>query len=222
MYYKRINIFTGNFGSGKTEISVNFALKLAGIVEKTAIVDFDIVNPYFRTMDAKKYLEDKGVYVIAPVFANTNVDVPAIPPEVNMLFENKAYTAVFDVGGDDLGAKVISRYKEEIIQCDYAHFFVVNIRRPMTNTIEKIREMICSIEESSGLKITHLVNNTNMLGKTNLNDIMEGNRVVNEIANEMGVKVAFTSGLYNILKEAEEYVDGELFYIEKMIKLPWD
>ena len=221
MFHKRINIFTGNFGSGKTEVAVNFAMKLSEIVNKTAIVDFDIVNPYFRTMDAKKDLEENGVRVIAPIYANTNVDVPAISPEVNTLFENKSYTAVFDVGGDDLGAKVVARYKEDFIKEDYVHFFVVNIKRPMTSTVEKIKLMIQSIENSAGIKITHLINNTNLMDMTTLSDILEGESIIREVAEDLKVEVAFTSGFKEFLSQAEGKVSGEIFYIKKMLKLPW-
>ncbi|HHV96382.1 MAG TPA: P-loop NTPase [Clostridiaceae bacterium] len=222
MFHRRINIFTGNFGSGKTEIAVNFAMKLKEKKEKVAIVDFDIVNPYFRTMDVKKELEKKGIRVIASMYANTNVDVPAVSPEVNTLFEDESYTAVFDVGGDDLGAKIVSAFKEEFMKEDYAHFFVVNVKRPMTNTAEKIKEMIASIEESAGIKVTHLINNTNLMEQTSLEDILEGDSIIREISKELNIEVAFTSGFKEIIRKASGKVSGEMFYITKMIKLPWE
>jgi len=222
MFHKRINIFTGNFGSGKTEIAVNFATKLKERIEKVAIVDFDIVNPYFRTMDAKEELERKGIRVIASIYANTNVDIPAVSPEVNTLFEDKSYTAVFDVGGDDLGAKIVSTFKEEFIKEDYAHFFVVNVKRPMTNTVDKIKEMIESIEDSAGIKVTHLINNSNLLEQTTLDDILESDRIIREISKELNIEVAFTSGFKEVIHEACGKVSGEMFYIRKMIRLPWE
>ena len=104
MFDKRINIFTGHFGSGKTEVAVNYAMKMAEAGYRTAIVDFDIINPYFRTADAKDALEEQNIKVILPMYANTNVDIPAIPPEIYSLFEDKDTKVVLDVGGDDLGA----------------------------------------------------------------------------------------------------------------------
>ena len=119
MFERRINIFTGHFGSGKTEVAVNYTLKLAAAEYKTAIVDFDIINPYFRTADAKQALEKNNIKVVLPMYANTNVDIPAIPPEIYSLFQNKEYKVVLDVGGEDLGAKAVSRFKEEILNDDY-------------------------------------------------------------------------------------------------------
>jgi len=234
MHHKRINIFTGNFGSGKTEVSVNYAMRLGEIFNRTAIVDLDIVNPYFRTADAKEELERKGVLVITPLFANTNVDIPALPPEINMLLENKEYTAVFDVGGDDVGALALSRYKEKIMEEDYGHYFVVNVNRPMTNSVEKIKEMFYSIEESSGLKITGIVNNTNLLENTRITDILKGQEIIEKAALELGVPVVFTSifkGIFNknygtnYCPEADTErigIKGNILLMEKMIRLPWE
>jgi hypothetical protein len=226
MYSKRISIFTGHFGSGKTEVAVNYTLRLNELGYKTAIVDFDIVNPYFRTADVKDYMEDRNIKVIVPLYANTNVDVPALPAEINTLFENKEYKVVFDVGGDDLGATAISRYKEEFLEDDYQHLFVANIKRPMTNTVEKIEEMFHSIENCSGLKITGIVNNTNLLGDTSINDLLEGNDIIGKAAERLGVPIAFTSGFYKVLQELDRLKDSnnldDMLYMEKMIRLPWE
>ncbi len=226
MYSKRISIFTGHFGSGKTEVAVNYALRLNELGYKTAIVDFDIVNPYFRTADVKNCLENKGIRVIVPLYANTNVDVPALPAEINTLFENKEYKVVFDVGGDDLGATAISRYKEEFLEDDYQHLFVVNIKRPMTNTVEKIEEMFYSIENCSGLKITGIVNNTNLLDETSANEILEGNNIIGKAADRLGVPITFISGFNKVLQDVNRLKDsnnfGDMLCMEKMIRLPWE
>ncbi|HHV98812.1 MAG TPA: hypothetical protein GXX36_04440 [Clostridiaceae bacterium] len=233
MFDRRINIFTGHFGSGKTEVAVNFAIKLselsrkkfehsAGIDEKTAIVDMDIINPFFRTVDAKSELEKHGIWVISSIYANTNVDIPALPSEIYTLFEKKEYKVVFDVGGDDLGAKAVSRFRQEILSDDYELFFVVNVKRPMTDTPEKIKEMIYIIEESSGIKITKLVNNTNYLFDTTAEDIIEGHKMLEEVSKETGVPIAFASGLRKPLEEAGQVIKVPLLPIGKLIKLPWE
>jgi hypothetical protein len=222
MFNKRISIFTGHFGSGKTEVAVNYAIKLSELSNKVAIVDFDIVNPYFRTTDAKHDLENRGIWVVTPMYANTNVDVPALPPEINTLFEKKEYKVVFDIGGDDLGARVLSRYNNEILADDYEMFFVINTRRPMTDTIEKIEEMMMDIEFSSRLKITALVNNTNLLQATTADDIMEGRDIIEKISCKFGIPIAFTSGFRSALQPLEEKMDGPFMYMDKLIKLPWD
>lgn len=222
MFEKRINIFTGHFGSGKTEVAVNYAFKLAERNSKVAIVDLDIVNPYFRTADAKKELENAGIKVILPMYANTNVDVPALPAEINTLFEEKDYKVVLDVGGDDLGARVLARYNDEIIHDDYEMHFVVNLKRPMTDTLEKVEMMIAEIEFSSKLKVTKLVNNTNMLHETNADEILKAQEIINEISSRLSIPVGFISGFDETLRTIPNNTGLELFPMKKYIKLPWE
>jgi hypothetical protein len=222
MLKKRISIFTGHFGSGKSEVAVNYAMKLAQNNKKVAIVDLDIVNPFFRTADVKNQLEDKGITVITPVYANTNIDVPALPPDINRVFEEKEFKVVFDVGGEDLGARVLSRYKEEIIIDDYEMFCVVNIRRPMTNTPYKIEEMIRSIEYSSRLKVSMLINNTNYLGASTIELLQSGQEMIKKVSEKINIPIGITSSLRNILEGNEKEFDTELLYLDKLIKLPWE
>lgn len=221
VFDKRISIFTGHFGSGKTEVALNFACELADRYEKTAIIDFDIVNPFFRTADAKKELEEKGIWVILPLYANTNVDVPALPGEINTVFERKDLRAVFDVGGDDLGARAVSRYRQDIVNDDYEMFFVVNTNRPMTDTTEKIEEMICEIEGSARLKITGIVNNTNMLGETKAQDIIEGHKIIKSVSEKLEIPVKFISGLSPAVEAAAGELKIPYLSLRKLIKLPW-
>ena len=233
MFDRRINIFTGHFGSGKTEVAVNYAIKFSelgsikhkqstGDDEKIAIVDMDIINPFFRTVDAKSELEKHGIWVISSVYANTNVDIPALPAEIYSLFEKKEYRVIFDVGGDDLGAKAVSRFRQEILNDDYEHFLVVNVKRPMTDTPEKIKEMVYSIEESSRIKITKFVNNTNYLFDTTAENIIEGHKMLEEVSREIGVPIAFASGLRKPLEEAGRIIKVPLLPIGKLIRLPWE
>jgi len=222
MFDKRISIFTGHFGSGKTEVAVNYAMKMAEIYKKAVIVDFDIVNPFFRTADVRKALEAKGIKVIAPVYANTNVDVPSLPAEINTMFERKDYRVVFDVGGDDLGARVLSRYNEFILQDDYEMYFVINTRRPMTVDEKGIEEMIRDIEASSRLKVAKLVNNTNLLGATTVEIISEGGRMIEKVSERLCIPVGFISGLEPVLQEYCGYPGIERLFLDKQIKLLWE
>lgn len=133
MDHKRITLFAGHYGSGKTNIAVNYALLLAREGKKTAIADLDIVNPYFRTKDSASDLEAAGVDLISPQFANTNVDLPALPAEAYRLVEDKSIFAVMDVGGDDRGAYALGRYAPFILEEeDYCMAFVANPCRPLT------------------------------------------------------------------------------------------
>jgi hypothetical protein len=222
MFDKRIAIFTGHFGSGKTEVAVNYALQTAGRGKKTAIVDLDIVNPFFRTADARGILEAEGIRVITPVYANTNVDVPSLPPEISSMFEDRSYNVVIDVGGDDLGARAVSRYRDEIVREDYVHYFVVNTRRPMTRTPEEIVNMILEIQQSAGLKADMLVNNANMLGASTPELLAEASRILEAVSAELSIPVGIVSGMEEVLSRYSGDKGIDRLYMKKHIRLPWD
>jgi cellulose biosynthesis protein BcsQ len=226
MFDKRISIFTGHFGSGKTELAVNYALNLAKDGFKTVITDLDVINPFFRTSDLADYLENKGIKVITPLNANTNVDVNTVPPEIYSIFDQKEYRAVLDVGGDDLGATVLSAYNREILEDDYQLFFVINTRRPETSTEEGILKILDEIQKASRLKVDWLVNNSNILRETTEEVILEGEKIIKNVSDRLSIPIAFTSGLENVLKSMEnrniETAGIKKMYIKKIIKLPWE
>ena len=223
---KRINIFCGHFGSGKTEVAVNYALKLNEARGNTAIADIDIVNPFFRTADAKKTLEQLGIKVILPVYANTNVDVPALPAELNALIENSIYNVVLDVGGDDLGAKAIGRYSKDIAVQDYNFYIVVNTNRPLTNEAGKIIKMIDEIEHSAALKTTGLINNANFLQATTYEDIKRGYDILHEVSNKLKTDIAFScidlaSAAVKQLNEENIKDIGDILFLKRNILVPF-
>ncbi|NLK86111.1 MAG: hypothetical protein GX279_01285 [Clostridiaceae bacterium] len=222
MFDRRITIFTGHFGSGKTEVSVNYALQTAERGKKTAIVDLDIVNPFFRTADVRNMLEDKGIKVVTPVYANTNVDVPSLPAEINTMFEDRSYSVVLDVGGDDLGARAVSRYKEQIAGEDHIHYFVVNTRRPMTRTPEEIERMIWEIQTTAGIDVDMLVNNANLLGSTTPELLGEASSILHKVSEKLSIPIGFISGMQEVLFEYSGDPDIERLYMIKNIRLPWE
>lgn len=222
MFEKRVTIFTGHFGSGKTEIAINYAVQLTEAGKVTAIADLDIVNPFFRTADAKQLLEGMGIKVVAPLYANTNVDVPSLPAEINTLFEDKRYHVVLDVGGDDMGARVLSRYAGLIAREDYAHYLVINTRRPMTRTPQEIEKMILEIQTVSGLKVNMLVNNANLLGASTPELIEEASGIIGTVSKKLSIPVGLISGMKEVLCKYKGDPDIERFYLRKFIKLPWE
>ena len=174
MEHKRVTLFAGHYGSGKTNIAVNYALLLAGEGKKVCIADMDIVNPYFRTKDSAKVLESAGVELISPKFANTNVDLPALPAESYRLVQDKSIYGIMDIGGDDRGAYALGRFvpylKEEN---NYRMIFVANAYRPLTRTPEEALEVMREIEEACGLPFTDIVNNANLGNETTAETVLE-------------------------------------------------
>lgn len=222
MTVQKLSIFVGHFGSGKSEIAVNYALKLAKTGANVAIVDLDVINPFFRTADAKEWLEQNKIKVITPLYVNTNVEAPSLPAEINLVFQKNDYKSILDVGGDDLGATVLARYSKEIGEHPYEMLMVVNTKRPLTDTKEKILAMIAMIEKSSKLKITKLVNNTNLLSFTTAEDVTGGENLLLEISRETKIPVAFTSFMGQGLEFKPLALKTLLFEMEKFIKLPWE
>ena len=167
MEHKRLTLFAGHYGSGKTNIAVNYALHLAAEGKKVCIADLDIVNPYFRTKDSAKELEEAGVHLISPQFANTNVDLPALPAEAYRLVSDKTSYGIMDIGGDDRGAYALGRFVPFIkAENDYRMIFVANSFRPLTRTPEEALEVMREIEAACGLEFTDIVNNANLGSET--------------------------------------------------------
>ena len=161
--HKRLTLFAGHYGSGKTNIAVNYALLLAKEQKKVCIADLDIVNPYFRTKDSAKVLEAAGVELISPKFANSNVDLPALPAESYRLVRDKSIYGIMDIGGDDRGAYALGRFVSDIVaEGDYRMVFVANCCRPLTRTPEDALEIMREIEAACGLRFTCIVNNSNL------------------------------------------------------------
>lgn len=217
----RIHIFTGHFGSGKTEIAVNFALELAKSGKKTVIVDCDIVNTYFRTLDAKEKLEEAGIKVIAPLFANSNLEMQMMPPEILSVFEKKDYQVVFDVGGDEDGAFALGAYKHLFEREGYEMYFVVNALRPLTQTSEDTLVYMAEIERASRLNITKVINNSNLAGETSVDNLYKGDRVVDEICKKTKLNYAYISGTSEILSKLDmtKVSCENKFYIERFLML---
>lgn len=216
-----INIITGHYGSGKTEFAINLALKKMSEGKKVTICDLDIVNPYFRTSDVKNFLSQKGINVIASEFASSNVDIPVLPGEILSVFADSRTEAVLDVGGDEDGAVALGGFFNYIKNREYRMFFVINTLRPMTANEDDILELAKKIEETSRLKITDIVNNTNLANITDKNHILESVATVENCAQNMGVPVTYISGRRDVLKNLPENFKDKLFTLETFMNLPF-
>ena len=190
MEHKRLTLFAGHYGSGKTNIAVNYAMQLAGEGKRVSIADLDIVNPYFRTADSAKELEKAGVHLIRPQFANTNVDLPALPAEAYRLLTDKTSYGIMDIGGDDRGAYALGRYVPAIKEeNNYRMVFVANCYRPLTRTPEEAIEVMAEIEAACSLKFTDIVNNSNLGTETDTATVLESISYIEELSKLSGLPV---------------------------------
>lgn len=192
MWDKKIIIISGHYGSGKTNIAVNLALKLAESGKKVALVDLDIVNPYFRAADNRAELEAHGIRCILPQFANTNVDVPTLPPQIHSAFSSDE-TVIFDVGGDKDGAVALGVYRNAIKRLGYDMIAVVNMYRPLTATAEDTLENLREIEDNCSLSFTGFINNSNLGEETTTEHVEASFDYANEIASQSRLPLLFTA-----------------------------
>ncbi|MBQ9468032.1 MAG: hypothetical protein IJU52_03400 [Clostridia bacterium] len=191
---KRVTLFCGHYGSGKTNLAVNYALYLRARGLEVGIGDLDVVNPYFRTADSKKELEEAGVRVIALPYANSSVDLPSLPPEAYALVEDRRRYAVIDVGGDDRGAYALGRYTPYILEeNDYENLCVVNFMRPLTRTAKEAYAVLREIEAAGGVPFTAIVHNTNLGAETTPQTVMSAEKEALKLSELSGLPVLFTS-----------------------------
>ena len=200
--YKRVTLFAGHYGSGKTNIAVNFGLKMANDGFKVKMADLDIVNPYFRTKDSHDDLEKAGIELISPAFANTNVDLPALPQEVYKLVHSKDFNAVFDIGGDDRGAYALGRYTPYILEeNDYEMVFVANFYRPLTKTPEEALQVMREIEDACKIKFTAIVNNSNLGNLTTADDVNATDEKAKKLCELSNLPLIFTTAVKGVAEK---------------------
>lgn len=204
---KRITVITGHFGSGKTEFAINYALALKELGLDVIIIDFDIVNPYFRTKDAEQFLFNQKIDVISPKFANLNIENPYLPPEIMRAFDDKLKYIIFDVGGDEDGAAPLGVYNEHFLKEDYNMFFVLNERRLLTQSVEDALQICNEIKYVSRLNFTGIVNNTHLMQYTNKEIVLEGQKLAEKFSVKTNIPVKFITGTPKILAEISEYSD---------------
>jgi len=196
----RLTVLVGNYGSGKTEIALNLALEKVKY-GPTVLVDLDIVNPYFRSGEKRALLEFNGVRVLMPTFATTAVDIPALPPEIQSVFDKPSEQVVFDVGGDDTGATALGRYAPYFIaeRDNTRVLYVVNVCRPLSRTAEDILHMMERIAFRSRMKPDALVNNTNLQGETTVELLLRGQKVLEVVSRKMGLPIDMITGEQAVL-----------------------
>ena len=191
-------LFVGHYGTGKTTVAVNTALDIRKKTDKPVyLIDCDIVNPYFRSADSEDLLLKNGIILIKPFFANTNLDIPALPATIQNVFPNDCY-AVWDVGGDDAGAIALGRYSQKISEQGYDMLAVVNFYRPLTTTADDTFEFLEQIQTASRLKLTGLVNNSNLGTETTDNDVIQTFKQASELSEKLKIPVKATTSLFNI------------------------
>ena len=201
---KRLTILCGHYGSGKTNVAVNIAAALKQSRDTVTVADLDIVNPYFRTKDSESFFAEQGIRLICSPYANSNVDIPALPQEMYAITDDRSMTVVLDIGGDDRGALVLGRLAPKILaENDYEMLMVINCYRPLTRDAASTIEVMREIEYAGGIRFTGLVNNSNLGASTTAEDILASREYAEEVARLSGLPIVMTSVRQDLYPEVE-------------------
>lgn len=218
---KRIRIVIGHYGSGKTEFSMNYAVKLAEQGKKVALADLDVVNMYFRSREKQEYLQSLGIKVISSSVNAPALDIPAISAEVYTPLEDESYEAVLDVGGNPAGARVLGRYKKFFVDGAYNMFYVLNANRPETSSADQAIQFLKAIENTAQAKVTGIVNNTHMLKSTTIEDVLKGQKLALEVSQKTGIPISYIAALENVARDLPSDLEGEIFPINLYMREDW-
>ncbi|MDK2824552.1 MAG: hypothetical protein PWQ67_1536 [Clostridia bacterium] len=212
-----ITVLTGNFGSGKTEISINLAVK-----NQSTLIDLDIVNPYFRSRKAKEQMESKGVKVVLPPPYLANSDLPVIIPEVLGELQKENANIVIDVGGDNVGAIVLGRFSSILEEKNAEVLLVINPYRPFTQDYNGVDQMMKVIEQAARIKIKGIISNPNLGRATTVKDILEGHKKVETIAKDLNKTIRFLCCHQDLLQQIKEAISIPVLGIEIFMLTPWE
>ena len=205
MMSKRIYSIVGHFGSGKTEFAVNYVLDLRKQKDKVAILDMDIANPYFRSRERQDLMRERDIDIHFNTYGyDIAEDLPAITATVRAPLENKEYSTVVDVGGNDSGARVINQFQKYFLAEDAVMYIVLNLNRPDTETEELCIEQIKSIELETGVKIEGIINNTHMLMETCADDILDGYEACLGVSKTLGIPVICSTCVVPLLSTLKD------------------
>ncbi|MGN1032576.1 MAG: ATP-binding protein [Intestinibacter sp.] len=219
---KRVRLFVGHYGSGKSEVSINYVIKLRELVDsEVAFADLDIVNVYFRTREKKEQLRSMGINPIDSSIETNTLDLPAVSAQIMTPLHNKDINYVLDVGGDNVGTRVVGRFAEHFVEGEYDMFCVVNANREQTQTAEDVIRFIKSMEATSKLKVTGLINNTHFIRETTVEDILKGQKLVREVSKSTNIPIKYVSCLKELVDLLPTDLEGEILPIDLYMREIW-
>lgn len=227
---KKVYVLIGNYGSGKTELALNFAFQAAEQGKRTELLDLDMVNTYFRLAEHGKLTEMKEIRLVSPNFSCSGIETLSLPAEVASAFDMDWDTVVFDVGGDAVGSTALGRYHQDFMDLEEGALEVlnvINIRRPLAGTVDRIVRLQEEMQAHSRLKISGMINNTNLAEATGYEELRDGYRLIKQVSELTGVPVLYTSGkkrmLDQFLSEGHDpkYI-GKPMYIDTYMARDWN
>ena len=218
----QLEIYTGHFGSGKTEVVLNRAVAYASQGETVHLVDLDIVKPYFRAREVRHFLKEKGINLITPGGELENADLPVISPNVLGTLTSAQGKILLDVGGDPMGATALGAFAQLIGRQGYEMFFVLNPYRPFTQDIPMVTKMFHDIEAASRLKISGIISNPNLGRGTLLEDLRHGFPLVQKMAEVLGLPISWTAITERYADQLANEIEGKVQTVKNFLLPPWE
>ena len=219
---KRVTVVTGHYGSGKSEFSINLALRIVSAEQAVALLDMDVVNPYFRSRERRELLEQHGIRIIANAFGkDVGVDIPAVSAEAYAPLQDENTRTIIDAGGDPVGARVLGSLRHVLPRDDCEVLCLLNASRPETRTPEQAESLIGGIEAESGLRVTALVNNTHMLEHTSAAELVRGLSLCRAVSERLELPIVYHGVLQSLLDEVPAEWPGEVVPIAMYLREAW-
>lgn len=217
----RITVICGHYGCGKTNLTLNLALEAAESGQRVTVVDMDIVNPYFRSSEYGKLLGERGIRLIAPVFAGTTLDTPTLPPDVYSIFEPESGRVFLDAGGDDAGVTALGGLHSQLEEAGYDMVYVINRYRALSQTPEEAASLLREIEAASRLKADGIVNNSHLGVETELETLLEALPFAQKTAELVKLPLLYSTAP-DFALEGEERLPEGFHKIRRYVKFCWE
>lgn len=203
-----ILILCGPCGTGKTNVAMNIAINLKRKGKDVTFIDLDLINPYFKSSNYCKSLKDADIKIIPPSFSGSNLDIPVIPPDIYSIFNKPDKNFVIDVGGNDVGARVLGRFAKELEKNGYDMFFVINKHCASSNNLDELARMIFRIQRASRLNISGIINNSNLAKSTKASDIIDSIPFAEELSNKISLPVIMTTALTSFIPSLRSNIEN--------------
>jgi len=222
VFDSRVTVLVGHFGSGKTEIALNMAMDLASQSIPVTMADLDVVKPYFRTRSARALLTESGIDLLAPEGPNIHADLPIIVPQIRSNLRRSDRRLIIDMGGDDVGARVLGSLSDVVPRIETECLLVLNFRRPSTPDPAAAVDMVRQIEAVGRLPVTGLISNTHLMDETTLEVVLDGLGNASKTADRLGIPVVASAVGEDLVDELRAAVEIPTIALRRIVKPPFE